>query len=392
MSINRRGFSPLGTLRALPRAFRCVAVAGAALVVLQLAAVAGGWGALASPAASTFAAVVIWYGVRTRRPSNPQAWWWIGVFMVSTTIADHLLAADTWLWHRPTPVVGIPDVFYLVGLVALFAGLSAVARARDARGDVEALLDMATVATVAGFLAWQFLIGPTLGDASLSLVDRLVVVAYPIADVVLLAMLVRLIAGGLRAATGGLIAAGLVAWLIADTGFLVSSQAGVSGAWVTVSLNVAWATGAVLFALAALHPSMTTLTQVAETGPVRTLHVWRLVAAIAAFLVPSATEVGYKLAGRELNSEVVLCTSALLGVLIVVRTTRLLPRSRRRGQTRRRPRGVLPGCRDERRRCDDRSRSTGPYFGHGRQHRTRHRISRRHGRSVALGRRASRRP
>jgi diguanylate cyclase len=56
-------------------------------------------------------------------------------------------------------------------------------------------IDATIVASGFGLLSWVFLMAPTAGSNDLSWQSRLVALAYPVWDVLFLALLVRLLAG-----------------------------------------------------------------------------------------------------------------------------------------------------------------------------------------------------
>ena len=77
----------------------------------------------------------------------------------------------------------------------------------------------------AGLLSWVFVADPIVDDSSRTAAARAVAVAYPVGDVLLLAMLVALLAvPGVRSATFRLLAASIVLMLVADTVFAASGR------------------------------------------------------------------------------------------------------------------------------------------------------------------------
>jgi hypothetical protein len=77
-------------------------------------------------------------------------------------------------------------------------------RGRISGRDRAGLIDAAIIATGLGLLSWTFLMKPIAADPSLSLPERLISLAYPLADVLLLAMAARLATspGARRSPTG----------------------------------------------------------------------------------------------------------------------------------------------------------------------------------------------
>jgi hypothetical protein len=65
-------------------------------------------------------------------------------------------------------------------------------RARSPGGDVASVIDATVIATGLGLLSWVFLVKPAATDGSLTILGRVASIAYPTADVLLLALLARL--------------------------------------------------------------------------------------------------------------------------------------------------------------------------------------------------------
>jgi predicted signal transduction protein with EAL and GGDEF domain len=70
--------------------------------------------------------------------------------------------------------------------VPLAVGLLLLIRARTPGRDRASLIDAAIIATGLGLLSWVFLMKPAATDSSLTVVGRIIAIAYPAADVLLL--------------------------------------------------------------------------------------------------------------------------------------------------------------------------------------------------------------
>ena len=125
-----------------------------------------------------------------------------------------------------TPTFGdLADACFLLAYVALTVALLRLVRSRGR--DVPALLDALVVTIGLGVVSWQFLMVPYARDPSLSLDQKLTSIVLPLADVVLLAVLVRLWSGGgQRPTTYWLLGVSVVALLAADTAFGVVTLRG----------------------------------------------------------------------------------------------------------------------------------------------------------------------
>ena len=90
------------------------------------------------------------------------------------------------------------DVACLAGYVALAIGLSALVRTDPTDRGRTALIDAGIVVTPIAVVGWIYLIGPTIGDPAITWAQRLVATAFPLGDLLCLALVVRLVAGRRR--------------------------------------------------------------------------------------------------------------------------------------------------------------------------------------------------
>src|SRR5204863_8388751 len=133
---------------------------------------------------------------------------------------------------------------------------------------------------------WVFVIPPYAQDRSVGLLERMTSLAYPLGDVLVLTVFVRLGAG--RAARSGpfaLLGVGMLALLFADSLYTVET---LNGVFVAGSLlDVGWMAFYLAVGAAALHPAMVALDQPAPAAPSRiTRGRFAIVLAVAALLVP----------------------------------------------------------------------------------------------------------
>ncbi|MBD3783929.1 MAG: GGDEF domain-containing protein, partial [Micrococcales bacterium] len=147
------------------------------------------------------------------------------------------------------------DVVYLGSYAVIAAGLLRLVRGRQNRSDPTPVLDAAIVAVGFGILVWTFLVAPISSDSTLSLAGRLVASAYPVADVLLLGVLVRLWSTvGARSAAFHWLLTGLTATMVADiTWNLVALRdpRAETPAW----LDMLWLLGYLATAAAASSPT-----------------------------------------------------------------------------------------------------------------------------------------
>ncbi len=126
--------------------------------------------------------------------NRPLRWAWglIGLGFISWAIADTLWAWDELVLGILPESPHLTDVFYLLMYPLFFAGLLVYPTVRwDRLSRTKLLLDVSVIAIAAGMFSWHSLIAPTLSAESDSLLGRIIEVAYPIADLILLWGLLR---------------------------------------------------------------------------------------------------------------------------------------------------------------------------------------------------------
>ncbi len=145
------------------------------------------------------AVAAIAYGAHRYRPKASLAWWFMGAGVLLFITGDTIYKS----WHQIMGQNNIPfpsfiDAIYIAMYPVLAVGLLLLARSRARGGDHASLLDGLIITVGVGLLSWIFLIGPNV-RAPGGLLVRFTAAAYPLGDILLLAMLAHLwSAGGLR--------------------------------------------------------------------------------------------------------------------------------------------------------------------------------------------------
>ena len=211
-----------------------------------------------------FCVAAILVGVRLHRPARRGPWYLFAAAQACSGVGDVLwwVYADV-LHSEPFPSVA--DVFYLVSYPLFVAGLFLLVRGRTRGRDLGGLLDAMIIAAGLGLLSWTFLMRPIAADDSLGLTGQLVSLAYPLADVVLLAMLARLLTSpGARTASFRLLTVALLTLLVADVVYAVlTSFSSYDGG----AVDALWILSYVAWGAAALHPSMRAITDAVAVEP-----------------------------------------------------------------------------------------------------------------------------
>jgi two-component system, cell cycle response regulator len=260
------------------------------------------------------------------RPVGPRLpWVLLGLSQVVYAMADTTFYVLHYLLHNAA-YPGPADVLYLAHYPLVVAGLTLLIRRRSPGKDRPSLIDAAVLAVVAAMLSWLFLIGPQAAlDAPLPV--KAASLAYPVADLAMLAVALRLVmAAGRRPTSFFLLCGYLFAIFAADT--LYALQQLHSTYQTGNFLDAIWLAGNLALGAAALHP---TRVFVAEQGRNRDqpLGPARLLALTAAALVAPATLLVQYLRGHSSGIPVVAVACAVLFVLTIARLAGVVAVQRR---------------------------------------------------------------
>jgi diguanylate cyclase (GGDEF)-like protein len=201
---------------------------------------------------AAFAAVLV--GIRRHRPANLRAWLVFAAGVITYVAADITYeVTGLVLGYHPYP--GWDDLLYFTAYPLLWAGLLMVGKDRAGRdrGTLPGLIDSSVIAIAVGLVYWVFVIDPTLGDQGVSMFERLVTVGYPICDVLMCAVMTRMLTRAKRSASLILLIIGVGTNLLCDIYWSLSESFDTySGVWINAGFMLVY----VCWAGAALHPSV----------------------------------------------------------------------------------------------------------------------------------------
>ena len=206
------------------------------------------------------AAVAMLVGVRLHaiRPRLP----WLLVALGQTLFVTGDVIAYNYerFFGRPLPFPSIADAFYLAVYPALVAGIVLLIKWRTPGRDIASLIDSLVIAIGLGVLSWVFLMAPYAHDATLSPSTKLISIAYPLMDILLLTVTVRLVfSTGKRERAFYMLFIGVCSLLVTDAvyGWLV-----LHGGYATGGLlDGGWIAFYLLWGAAALHPSVVSVSE-----------------------------------------------------------------------------------------------------------------------------------
>ncbi|MFE5581190.1 putative bifunctional diguanylate cyclase/phosphodiesterase [Kitasatospora sp. NPDC056531] len=261
------------------------------------------------------AAIVI--GVRLHRPRHPLFWYLLALANLSFTTGQAIQIFELDVLHLNNPFPSVADGFYLAEFLLYAVGLLGFIRWRTARQDRAGLLDALIITLGLALLVWIYLILPYARNPDLTWLQKAVSIAYPLGDVVVLALLLRLLTprGG-NSRSLRLLTVGALGLLTSDTLYGLIQ---LHGTWQTgTGVDLGWAAFYTAWGAAALHPSMVELTRPVPTQQ-PDLSATRLVLLTLASLIAPAILIIESLAGNTSNAGVIGAFSALLYLLVLAR-------------------------------------------------------------------------
>jgi diguanylate cyclase (GGDEF)-like protein/PAS domain S-box-containing protein len=270
-------------------------------------------------------------GVRLHRPARRLPWYLLCAGVACT------ITGDTWfnlvlLSGREPAFPGPADVLYLLGYPLLTGGLLLFARARSGGGaDRAALLDALVPTVGLGLVAWVYWIAPFTRSEDLSTLEKVVSIAYPLGDVLVLAMIIRMLSGsGRRTGAVSTIGIGVVGLLVAD---IFYGQSQLNSDWnIGSAVDLGWAVFYAAMGYAALQPSMRMISEPTghiPTGMGRHRLFWLTTAALIA---PAVLVVEY-VHDRNgvVDAPVIAAAAAVMFLLVLGRVADLALAQRQAG-------------------------------------------------------------
>jgi diguanylate cyclase (GGDEF)-like protein/PAS domain S-box-containing protein len=257
-------------------------------------------------------------GVILNRPARKVPWLLLAVAQASFTAGGvSFLVAERLGTQLPFP--SFADVLYIVAYPLYAAGLLIFIRWRTPDHDRRSLIDALILTAGLALLSWIHLILPYADNPALSWLQKSVAIGYPLGDVLVLAMIARLLApGAARSWCVRLLTLGIVGELAADTWYGLIQLYGSGSFQSGTVVFLGWAVFYAAWGAAALHPTMTELTrpvtrQQVEVSPARLAVL--LLASLIAPVVLFTRSVYF----GGLDESVIAVFSAILYLLVLSR-------------------------------------------------------------------------
>jgi hypothetical protein len=197
----------------------------ASLILAYLLGAPGRWGIGLEVAVGWLGAASVLAGAALQRLPGLAIWtlFAAGIFFNSSGLVVEQVLSEL---SMPTAPGNPADLFFLAYFPCFISGLGILVYRRAGNEDQEGIgvvlgTAISTVVTAAmGVIAWETIISPMMEGREASLLNRVVVTAYPLGDLVVLALMLRLLlTGGLLNGAFLLMLGSILAFLAADIGW-----------------------------------------------------------------------------------------------------------------------------------------------------------------------------
>jgi diguanylate cyclase (GGDEF)-like protein/PAS domain S-box-containing protein len=281
--------------------------------------------------------VLILVAVFVRKPAKKLPWvmFAIGQFLfIAGDVVSYNYEKFAQVWpslfklskHGFIPFPSLYDALYLSVYIFLIGGVLLLIRSRYPGRDRESLVDALMLSIGLGTISWVFLVSPNVSHKA-PLIQNAVSMGYPILDLILLAATIRLAVGaGRKPASFWLMTGAIVSLFVTDAIY--------GWMWLNLPegyppgsgyLEVGWMAFYVLIGVAALHPSMTRLSEPAPVGETK-LGRGRLIVLASASLVAPAMLAWQVAQHQRKDFPVLIGATIVLFVLAVIRMWGLMRR------------------------------------------------------------------
>jgi signal transduction histidine kinase len=304
-------------LGALPRASKVFLAVGAAAIAVYMVLPADAQ-SVAYILVGLAAVGAMWAGARLRPEAERLPWYLFVAGFLCEIGGDVVFTVYELGLDREPPLPSAADVLYLAGYPLIVLGIVLLLRELGGHTSRIALLDTAIVAVALAVVQWIFLVGTYLDDSE-SLGGRIVHIAYPSMDILLLIAFVQLILGPARRSGGyWLLVVSVALWLAADEVYLTSDTYS-GGTW----NDALWLGSYVVWGAAALDAS-TANAALRDRRAVPRLTTTRIAVLGAALLALPVAAMVEAARGHHVHVWIEAVGVSVIALLVLVRLTGLV--------------------------------------------------------------------
>jgi diguanylate cyclase len=269
---------------------------------------------IAYPLFGLIATLTITIAVRRRSPARPRAWALIALAFTLLSAGDVTYTVLA-LTQTEIPYPSFADLFYLGGYGALIAGVAGLLRGRLPGSDRTSIVDAAVLAAGVASLFWVTIVQPSIAG-TIDPIAATVSMAYPGVDVIVLALMLRVIlSSASRPRYLQLLVGGLGLYFIAD---VVYAIAVLDGTYVDGHpVDAGWIVGVLVIAAAALHPTVAQPVVTVATGDIRLGRTRLLILGLAAMVAPVIMLFEELKSGNSVQVGLIVQWTVLFGLVFV---------------------------------------------------------------------------
>jgi len=308
-------------LRAAPAAWTFLGAGAVAILVYFLLPAHSDVQSIYYVAIGAASVAAIYVGATRNLPPGERLPWRLFAFgLLGQVAGDAIFAFYEVELNREPASPSVADVFYLGGYLLLAAGVFLVLRRLGGQTSRTAILDTLLLFAGVALVQWIFFIDPYNHMPFGTEAERLVAMAYPAVDVLLLVGFAQLLVGpGGRTTAYRLLLVSLGLWIVADEIYGLNVDSYQGGDWV----DALWLGSYVVWAAAALDPSMARIAQ-PDRRRLPRLSAARLTVLAAASLAAPVTLLIERAAHHRVHAYVIALGGAVLAAIVLARLAGLV--------------------------------------------------------------------
>lgn len=270
------------------------------------------WGGAGWPLIGVIGAVAVVVGVRRNRPARRLPWYLLGGTILCGAVGDALYALDG---QREGIFLTLSDASYMAMVPLVAAGLIGLTRASVVLRDRLRLLGTLMATCAVGLTVWVLVASPVLRHSPLDAADRYAIVGYLIGDLLIVAVVGRLVLAMPRNRSVILLMVGAVACLGGGIAYAFTTMADRAGEGDPT--NIGYLLLYAAWGAAALHPSMVDLTTPVAPATPGMSRRWMVLIAVS-LAVPPVILLVESLSGGVTDGAMIAILS--LGIYVLVFT------------------------------------------------------------------------
>jgi signal transduction histidine kinase len=270
----------------------------------------------------------VYVGATRNLPRGQRLPWQLFAFgLLSEVAGDAIFAIYEVSLHREPPSPSIADAFYLGGYPLLAVGVLLVLRRLGGQTSRTAILDTVVIFCGVALVQWVFFIDPYNHMRFGTELARVVAMAQPAMDVLLLVAAAQLLVGpGGRTRAYRLLLSSICLWVVADEIYGLNVDSYQGGHW----LDALWLGSYVVWGAAALEPSMARIAE-PDRRLLPRLSKTRLILLAAASLTAPVTLLLERMAHHRVHAFIIACGGSTLAIVVLLRLSGLVRAVERAG-------------------------------------------------------------